>query len=159
VHDSIFGNDDFDRLLDELVEVSDKFGVPFHIPDDPHEEDLQSLQFLLEIARKGQVTLENSGMSFAYAKGSDVDARSFLEGEKEMRATLPKLDPLPKLMGVEVDPGPFTVHMRRAVVDNLEQTVEAFIAASEGEPVKINLKPLAPVEFVFLKFARPTASS
>jgi hypothetical protein len=144
----------FEEVITDLAEVADAFDTPIRLNTDFTKQDEKTLHFLLEVARKGRICFPPGELSLNLVK-SIKHVQPFMEWSKEEKAfyvTNRRYEPVPRLFGVEIDTGPCSWHCPRTTMLNRQKTVQKYLAAKEGESVKVKVATLEPVELTFRKF-------
>lgn len=153
--------DEFEIFLRNLATISEVFSVPLNLPEDVQEDDERALGLLLAIVHRGRVTFPRSAVR---------DATFNLQKHEqfvEVFQTLARdggpirVDNVPfplklNLFGQAIDPGPCMLLSPKTELLDAERSLQQYLAAADGEFVRIKIKPLDRVDFVFSRLAPAT---
>lgn len=147
---------DFERITHDLAEISKAFGQRFIAPDVITKRDLETLAFLLEVCRRGEIaggTVENF-------------TGSLVRDERPLGAVLERLAdefmvgvendsyPIQSLLGNQISVGPCRLIIERASLQEFEEVKKRYEALSLGESMRVAINPGGPIRRIFLRFYR-----
>jgi hypothetical protein len=141
---------EFEDLIDELIKISDRFGVKLPLPGDISEQDLDSLLLLKTFVEGGTLPVNNISLVIGKSEENRETFPKLIVTEGAYRLEHQRQTPSPKLFGIEIDTGPCVICVDRARVKNLAETIRRFNEAEIGAGVPVSLEPLAPVRLMLL---------
>lgn len=147
-------------IVRDLMELSDRYGVPIRVPRKFDQEDADNLRFALEAARSGRVVQENvARISFNLKPDEAVTPEKFATFGLETSCSLvfPQGGLHLRIGDNEIDLGPYTMYCPRTVLAELDQTRKAFFSAKPDGVVRMVLEPRGPVELFFHRFSHQPA--
>lgn len=151
-------SDDFlDDILNNMLEVSETFGVAIQMTGSIDAATLHDLAIALEIARKGQITREDIEMvTYNLVNDKQLHTKNWwatLSIPSDLHITSQPWNQPLRIMGTVFDPGPCDIYFDKVELCDWQQTKETCDTANNGEPVQFKFKVLAPVQFWFQRFA------
>lgn len=146
----------FEQFVEEVAEIARYFDKELTFPAELPQNEGDSFEQLLEIARTGRLKLSGMGhvqMNLIKSKERESAVVDSLDKEIALRWTGPKLLPEPVLFGIPFDTGPCLFDVKQAVAVEAGDTKSRYSAAAEGEPVNIKYKLLSDIDVTFERFA------
>ncbi len=141
-------------LISDLVAIEDHFQISLRLPAQIVKNDFGTIRLLKRFMENGTEELgEVSATIVKSDENRDSLPQLLASGRGFFRFEHPRLDPLPKLFGKEIDTGPVAMEME-AEINDLSATIQAFGEARIGGGVKISFRPLAPVKFSLISEAK-----
>jgi hypothetical protein len=139
----------FEAFIDELAAMADFFSVPLRLPGALTHEDEQSWSFLKSIMDDVPVLL--NAVSFEVVKSAS-NQQSFFASLDLGLANMPMecANFRPALFGVEVPLGTIRLELGKVQIENGDQAREDWLAAGEGDSVRVSVNPREPVRIVRL---------
>jgi hypothetical protein len=148
------GRDEFERLTDQLAEVSLAFGQKLVAPDIIDKKDLETLAFLIEVCRHGELkggSVENLAAKLVRsAEPSDV-ALGPLAGEFMIGLENANY-PVQQLLGAQISVGPWRTIIEKASVLDFQDLKNRYDSLTPGESMPVRFIGSGPVRQVFHRF-------
>jgi hypothetical protein len=144
----------FEELTDRLVEVSKAFGMQFIAPDIINKKDLETLAFLLEVCRHGEITggtVNNITAKLVRREGPTDVVLGPLAGEFMIGLENDNY-PVRRLLSAEISVGPWQTIIEKASFSNFEDVKTRYEALSPGEAMPVSFNSSGSVRQVFHRF-------
>jgi hypothetical protein len=129
--------------------ISDRFKVKLFFPKEITEQDWKSVSFLIALIKGTKATWDYIPLILHKSEDNQGEFPS-TDIESNYSLKIPRVTPLPKLFGVEIDTGPYAMFVDRAKIKDFAETVRRFNEAEIGTDIPISLEPLVPVRLVLL---------
>ena len=137
-------------LIDDLIDVQDRFGVQFKMPGRVTEQDIESLTTIKRFMNGGTAEVDEMKASLVKSVENEATVPSLMRSEGAFRVTHSTLEPQPEIFGVKVPVGPCAMTVDRARFENIEATVKLFQDAEVGSAIEFTIRPEVPVRFELL---------
>ena len=137
-----------------VAEIASAFGVDLKFPEEPSEQDEDSMELLLRIIRDGRIEKSGDSATANLIKDIAFETDVLAQIGKRIAVHLDNehLVPMPVLFGVPINTGPCSVLISAAEVADGEEFRRAYIAAAQGEPVPMRFWIKSPVVITFARF-------
>jgi hypothetical protein len=154
--------DEFEQLTDYLAEVARAFGQSLVAPEVIEKQELEALAFLLEVARRGEITggtVENLTAKLVRGDGPVDQILASLGGELTIRLDNDSYSQ--RLLGAQISVGAWSTIVENATLCELEEVKKKYAALAPGESMPVTFNPGGSVRQIFHKFYKgePLAAS
>jgi hypothetical protein len=141
-----FANNSLLSLLNDVCEISDVFKAEIRFPESVTQEDNDSINLLLALAREGTAGAEVTGISCTLVKKAEHEHALLASLGREMvfQFQVDRMSPQPSVFGTKVDTGPCLIVAERAVLADEQRVRNEYISAKEGEGVVLRFNLLSP---------------
>ena len=143
-----------ERFNSHLVEIATVFGESLTIPEVITNTDLETMAFLLEVCRHGEVkggTVNNLTANLVKSDKPDEEPFAPLSGEFMVGLVNDEYPPQ-RLLGTDVSVGPCRIIIERAMLVDLDETKDKYRALEPGESLTVSFRTIGPVRQVFPRF-------
>jgi len=124
------------RLVNELVEIADRFRVNLILPDKLVRKDYETIAFLNRYIDGGTEEVKNVSVVLTKSEeNKDSLPELFASGGGVFRFTHPRISPPPTLFGTLIDTGPVMEEVEAEIKD-ISATLGSFREAAVGAGVK-----------------------
>ncbi len=148
------GGGQFEQITRNLAEVARALGVQFIAPEVIGRKDLETMAFLLEVCRTGEIQGGTVQTLSATLVRRDQPAESIfspISGEFMIGVENDNYPPQ-HVLGTQIMVGPCRMVIERATLCDLEETKKKYAALNPGESIPVKFVSTGPVRQIFPKF-------
>ncbi|MFZ3343414.1 MAG: hypothetical protein WA609_11155 [Terriglobales bacterium] len=144
----------FEQITRDLAEVARAFAVRLIVPEAIGKKDLETMSFLLEVCRSGEIqggTITSLTATLVRRDESVESVFGPISGEFMIGVENDSYPPQ-QLLGTQVTVGPCRMVIERASLCDLDDTKKKYAALKPGESTPVRFLSTGSVRQIFLKF-------